>query len=247
MAPIEVEAVGVQAGAAAALEEASHDAQLIVMGHRGPNPLMAVLLGSTAFSVVSHAACPVAVIRQSPRPLPSMDNPVVVGVDGSQWGAHALDEAAWLAADTGSYLRVVAAWQPPERSLWASVFGSNAGAADAAASVQAGTQSAGDVYPSAWGSGGDARLYAQVTQDLAKGAAATAQWAAEQARARYPHLKIEQRVAESDAADAILGAAGDASLIVMGARGHSDLKSMALGSVCRKVMQRAECAVYIVR
>lgn len=247
MVSIPVEAVGVQRGPAAALEEASRSAGLVVIGHRGPNPLVAAVVGSTAFSVVTHAACPVAVIRQSPRPLPSMDYPIVVGVDGSEFSARALDGAAWLAADTQSFLRLVVAWQPPERSLWSSVFGSRRSTggeppADIAASAD------DDVFPTAWsGPAADARLYKQVAVDLAKRAESTAQWAIEHVRAHHPDLKIEHLVTEGAAADAILAAATDASLIAVGARGLGDLKSVLLGSVSRKVMQRAECAVYVIR
>ncbi|HLS33101.1 MAG TPA: universal stress protein, partial [Brevibacterium sp.] len=110
-ADIDVEARGVQRGAAAALQELSGEAALIVVGHRGHGKLRGALVGSVAYAVATHAECPVAVVRHSLRPLPSQEYPIVVGVDGSEYSRAALDEAARLAVDTGSFLRIVVAWR----------------------------------------------------------------------------------------------------------------------------------------
>lgn len=245
LAQVDVHAVGVQSGAAAALVDYSRRASLVVLGHRGRSVLSDALLGGGAFAVATHAACPVAVIRRSPRPLPSMAFPVVVGVDGSEHSARALDEAALLAADTGSFLRVVVAWRPPEKSLWAGVFPAHkAPAANDAEASGPGT----DAFPRDWHSpAGRASVYEELVAELSGRARKTAQWAAERVQERYPELKVEQVVTEGRAAAAIVDAASDASMIAVGARGHGDLKSILLGSVSRRVMQRAECAVYVIR
>lgn len=247
MAPISVEAAGVQSGAAAALVEYSRRASLVVVGHRGRSLLSDALLGGGAFAVATHAACPVAVIRYSPRPLPSMEYPVVVGVDGSEHSTRALDEAALLAADTGSFLRIVVAWRPPEQSLWSSVFPQRT-PPRAQPQEEDAAAPGGDAFPKTWrASDAQAGLYEQLVADLSGRATETARWATERVHARYPDLKVEQVVTEGRAARAIVDAAADASMIAVGARGHGDLKTLLLGSVSRKVMQRAECAVYVIR
>ncbi|MGZ7265341.1 universal stress protein, partial [Streptococcus pyogenes] len=74
-----------------------------------------------------------------------------------------------------------------------------------------------------------------------------ARWATERVQQRHPGLRIESLVREQDAAQAILAAAAGASMIVVDARGHGDLKALLLGSVSRRVMQQAECAVHVIR
>lgn len=246
-ASVQVNAIGVQSGAAAALVGQSVGAALVVVGHRGRGALAQALLGSVAFTVATHAACPVAVVGHAPAPLPSMDYPVVVGVDGSEQSTRALDEAAFLAADTQSFLRIVVAWRRPEPSLWSSILARRTvpptGVDDSAAA-----QPQGEAFPQAWQSDGtSAGMYDQLVGDLSQRAAETARWATERVHQRHPDLKVESVVTEQDAAQAILAAASGASMIAVGARGHGDLKALLLGSVSRAVMQQAECAVYVIR
>lgn len=49
--------------AGAELVDATHDAQLVVVGSRGVGALRGLLLGSTAHALLHHAACPVLVVR----------------------------------------------------------------------------------------------------------------------------------------------------------------------------------------
>lgn len=66
-------------------------------------------------------------------------------------------------------------------------------------------------------------------------------------RAAWPLLEVEAVVRQGRAADVILAAASDVSLIIMGARGRGQLASLLMGSVSREVMARAECPIYIIR
>jgi nucleotide-binding universal stress UspA family protein len=61
-------------------------------------------------------------------------------------------------------------------------------------------------------------------------------------------VRHEVLILEGDPAEAIITAAEDekCDLIVMGTRGLSNLKSIALGSVSHKVLQSSECMVLIV-
>jgi nucleotide-binding universal stress UspA family protein len=83
---------------ASLLTELSRTVPMIVIGHTGDGGFSGMLLGSTAAAVVSHARCPVLVVRGRFGPPGTPDGPVVVGVDGSpvseQAVAAAFDEAS---------------------------------------------------------------------------------------------------------------------------------------------------------
>jgi len=60
---VDVQTVVAEGAAAAALIEAAHDADLLVVGSRGHGGFTGMLLGSVSQHVVSHAPCPVVVVR----------------------------------------------------------------------------------------------------------------------------------------------------------------------------------------
>jgi nucleotide-binding universal stress UspA family protein len=64
--PLEIERKLVEGEPAEALERESRSADLVVVGSRGRSGLKAVLLGSVSEHVVSHADCPVVVVK-TPR------------------------------------------------------------------------------------------------------------------------------------------------------------------------------------
>lgn len=89
----------------------SHDVTMIVMGSRGLGGLPGVVLGSVSAAVVSHAACPVVVVRDDN----SVDEdtkygPVVVGVDGSEISQRATEYAFVEAEARGCELIAVHTW-----------------------------------------------------------------------------------------------------------------------------------------
>jgi nucleotide-binding universal stress UspA family protein len=66
------------------LVEQSKDAELIVVGSRGRGALSRSILGSVSAGLISHAHCPVALIRQDDPQLPHpAQGPILVGIDGS--------------------------------------------------------------------------------------------------------------------------------------------------------------------
>lgn len=79
--PIECELIF--SPAAATLVDLSRHAELVVVGDRGRGALARSLLGSVSTSVVRHAHCPVAVVRNAGGPRPDLQGPVLLGIDGS--------------------------------------------------------------------------------------------------------------------------------------------------------------------
>lgn len=86
---------------ALALIKMSGEAELVVVGTAGHGLLGRGVLGSVSSTVVRHASCPVAVIRDDE--LPDPQDPVLVGVDGSpvseRAAAIAFDEASRRGVD----------------------------------------------------------------------------------------------------------------------------------------------------
>ncbi|WP_371710944.1 universal stress protein [Corynebacterium sp. sy039] len=76
------------------LLDASADASMIVMGSRGLGGFSGMVLGSVSAAVVSHAQCPVVVLR-SDNELTEENKygPVVVGIDGSEISKKATEFA----------------------------------------------------------------------------------------------------------------------------------------------------------
>jgi nucleotide-binding universal stress UspA family protein len=59
--------------------------------------------------------------------------------------------------------------------------------------------------------------------------------------------EVEARLAEGDAAEALVDEAEGAELLVVGSRGRSGIASVLLGSVSRHVVSHAPCPVVVVK
>jgi nucleotide-binding universal stress UspA family protein len=60
-------------------------------------------------------------------------------------------------------------------------------------------------------------------------------------------IKLERRVVEGNAADALVAEVSDGDLLVVGSRGHGVLAGALLGSVSQRCVRHAPCPVVVVR
>ncbi len=65
--------------------------------------------------------------------------------------------------------------------------------------------------------------------------------------ARYPHVPVERRVLQEHPAVALLAAAGEAGMLVVGSRGRGGFTGLLLGSTSRKIIQQSPVPVAVVR
>lgn len=93
----------------ARMVEASRDAQLMVVGHRGLGGFGSLLLGSVSSSVVAHAACSTVVVRG----VTHSHGPVVVGVDEAGASKAAISAAFAAAQQTEVGVLAVHAYRSP--------------------------------------------------------------------------------------------------------------------------------------
>ena len=96
---------------AQALVKMSDEAEMIVVGSSGKRVLARGVLGSVSSSVVRHANCPVAVIRDEDLLMPDPQHaPVLVGIDGSPASELATEIAFDQASRRGVELIALHAW-----------------------------------------------------------------------------------------------------------------------------------------
>jgi nucleotide-binding universal stress UspA family protein len=145
---------------------------------------------------------------------------IVVGVDGSAGATQALEWAVSEAGLRKASLHVVHAWRAPLV----------------------------DAIPDAWVIGAPTigPTDEEVYEHLAAAARKLLDEALDQARALEPELEIVGELAEMRAAPALLSAAADAELLVVGSRGRGGFKGLLLGSVSAQCVHHAPCPVVIV-
>lgn len=101
--------------AAAQLVEASHKADLVVLGTRHHGTVVSALVGGATNRVLHHASCPVVVVAAD---APVSWRQVVVGVDGSDSSLEALRFGASQAVGAGCPLLVLHAWEVMTSPDW---------------------------------------------------------------------------------------------------------------------------------
>lgn len=93
------------------LLDMSSDVTMIVMGSRGLGGLSGMVMGSVSAAVVSHADCPVVVVRSDNHVTETNKyGPVVVGVDGSDVSQRATEFAFEEAQARGAMLVAIHTW-----------------------------------------------------------------------------------------------------------------------------------------
>jgi nucleotide-binding universal stress UspA family protein len=124
----------------AVLVDASREAQLLVVAHRGWGGFAGLMVGSVAAQIAGHTRCPVVVVRGDD---PLDGAPVVLGTDGSP-GANRAAEVAFAQAQLRD-VELILAHQQPARAraagaiatgnlaFWATVGDAGAGALGAGA------------------------------------------------------------------------------------------------------------------
>lgn len=143
---------------------------------------------------------------------------IVVGTDGSDSAAIAVQRAMEMAKLTGGTLHIVSAYRPISLSGVAIASGAGAGTFDTEA----------------------------VNQSVAAHSAEVCEHAS--TNARRENVKVETHAVPGEPADVLVGVAQDigADLIVVGNRGMSGARRFVLGSVPNKVSHHSPCSLLIV-
>ena len=95
--------------AAAAILQTLTTDSVLVLGSRGRGGFTGLLLGSVSRECIEYAPCPVVIVRHD-RPPVERDGVILVGKDGSDGAAKALDWAVTLGQMTGARVAAVYAW-----------------------------------------------------------------------------------------------------------------------------------------
>jgi nucleotide-binding universal stress UspA family protein len=125
------------------LVDASRDARLLVLGHRGLGGFAGLLVGSVAAQVTGHAHCPVVVVRGD---RPPDGAPIVLGTDGSP-AANRAAEVAFAQAQLHDVELILAHHQPAGRSSAGATVASHPGFWATVGDPAAGAFGAGARYP----------------------------------------------------------------------------------------------------
>jgi nucleotide-binding universal stress UspA family protein len=101
---------------------------------------------------------------------------------------------------------------------------------------------------SAYGMGGFVPTLDEATTDaFRESAQQVVEGSLEQAKQTQPGIVCDGKVVEGQAAAVLLKESEDASLVVVGNRGHGGFGSLLLGSVSQQVVHHAHCPVLVVR
>ena len=191
------------------LAAASEAADVVVVGRRGLGTAASALLGSVSNRLTVQAKCALVVVGDGELPTAG---PIVVGVDGSEFGTNALRYAVAEAAVRKASVRAVAAYDFLHPAFQA-----------------------------------DPELVARMRADVEAEAADTITRALDEVKGTDPaSVSVDHIAVEGRAAEAILGHADDAQLIVVGTHGKGLVRRVLLGSVSRQVLNDADRPVAVV-
>jgi nucleotide-binding universal stress UspA family protein len=145
---------------------------------------------------------------------------IVVGVDGSQGGLKALDWALAEAHVRQASLHLVHAWMLPLI----------------------------DALPEPWAVGSPpfSPSDEEVHDNLEKAARSVLDASLDRARSAQSGLEVRGELVESRPAAALLEAARDADLLVVGSRGRDGFAGLLLGSASAQCVHHAPCPVVVV-
>jgi nucleotide-binding universal stress UspA family protein len=140
-------------------------------------------------------------------------NGIVVGIDGSEGGNHALEWAAAEAKLRGTPLTVLLAWE------WPAGYYAGAG----------------------W-----AIISPELIEDLQKLAEERVEAACTAVAQPLDGLEVKRTIVQGVPAEALIEAAADADLLVVGTRGHGGFVGLLLGSVSQQCAHHCPCPIVIV-
>ncbi|MFF0526760.1 universal stress protein [Nocardia amikacinitolerans] len=190
------------------LIERSKTVHTLVVGSRGLGAFQRGLLGSVSTAVTRHAHCPVAVVHdRSATDTVSLTAPILVGVDGSENSAPAVEYAFEQAARRKVELVAVHAWSD---------------------------SSSIDLPMTDWDTIRESER-ALLGERLAGYGE------------QYPDVTVRRIVVLDRPVRALLEAAADAQLVVVGSHGRGGFASMLLGSTSNALLHVVDCPMVVVR
>jgi nucleotide-binding universal stress UspA family protein len=196
-----------------------HDAAAIVVGSRGLGQVRSALLGSVSSGVLDHAHLPVLIVP----PIEDDDRmgPVVVGYDGSEHAAAAIEAAG----------RLLAARETLLQTVWTS-YHAMAGAGTAGVPVAVVTRAA-----------------QEIDREVRERAQHTAERGARLAAAGGLEVQAEAVQADGNVSRTLIDSvrAHRAAAVVVGSRGRSAVGAAFMGSVSRALVHHAPAPVLVVR
>lgn len=191
-------------------------AELLVVGSRGRRAVASALLGSVALHCVTRASCPVLVVHGNAQVHPSASAAVVVGMDGSDASVAALREAVAQAARLGCRVEVLATYA--QEHYWTDVYLAVPPSVD--------------------------QIRTKVREQAERAVDAAVAELSSRPGGTAPPISVT--VVEGSASEVLVDRSADASMLVVGSRGHGPIRGLLLGSVALHCVIHAQCPVLVV-